>query len=163
MHIQWRCEGQPDRAGDSKYTMQFADRYVIEATNSTSAGKYINHGCPGAANARTQIMITTSEVFMGIVAKRPIAPEEEIVLDYCGACLMPPSLRNASLAQFGIQQYHCATCTKPRPKPSCPAKRPCPLGWVCRILRLLTLIHLRLSTLFWHDSKFRHELLSQRV
>ena len=104
--------------------MQFADRYVIEATNSASAGKFINHGCPGAANARTQIMITPTEIYMGIVAKRVIAPEEEIVLDYCGACHMPPSLHNASLAQFGIEHCHCDTCARTSSGPSEKVQRP---------------------------------------
>ena len=104
--------------------MQFADRYVIEATNSASAGKFINHGCPGAANARTQIMITPTEIYMGIVAKRVIVPEEEIVLDYCRACQMPPSLRNASLAQFGIEHCHCDTCTRTSSGPSEKVQRP---------------------------------------
>ena len=114
----------PDKAKKSRYVMQFADRYVIEATSSASAGKFINHGCPGAANARTQIMITPTDIYMGIVAKRVIAPEEEIVLDYCGACQMPPSLRNASLATFGIEHCHCDTCIKTSVGPSDKVHRP---------------------------------------
>ena len=102
----------PDKDKKSRFRMQFADRYVIEAQESSSVGKYINHGCPGSSNARTQIMISPTDIYMGIVAKRAIKPEEEIVLDYCGACLMPPSLRNASLLEFGITVCHCATCIK---------------------------------------------------
>jgi len=92
----------PDKDKKSKFRMQFADRYVIEAQESKSVGKYINHGCPGSSNARTQIIISPTDIYMGIVAKRAIKPEEEIVLDYCGACLMPLQLRNASLLEFGI-------------------------------------------------------------
>ena len=102
----------PDKQKQSRYRMHFADRYVIEADHSRTVGKYINHGCPGSANARTQIMISPKDIYMGIVAKRPIAQGEEIVLDYCGACLMPPSIRTASLVEFGIDECMCASCER---------------------------------------------------
>ena len=102
----------PDKQKQSRYRMHFADRYVIEADHSRTVGKYINHGCPGSANARTQIMISPKDIYMGVVAKRPILPGEEIVLDYCGACLMPPSIRTASLVEFGIDECKCASCER---------------------------------------------------
>ena len=102
----------PDKQKQSRYRMHFADRYVIEADHSRTVGKYINHGCPGSANARTQIMISPKDIYMGIVAKRPTARGEEIVLDYCGACLMPPSIRTASLVEFGIDECMCASCER---------------------------------------------------
>ena len=39
------------------YKMQFGDRYAIDASKSKSIGKFINHGCPGSSNARTQNLI----------------------------------------------------------------------------------------------------------
>ena len=102
----------PDKQKKSSYRMHFADRYVIEADQSRTVGKYIKHGCPGSANARTQIMISPKDIYMGVVAKRPILPDEEIVLDYCGACLMPPSIRTASLVEFGIDKCKCVSCER---------------------------------------------------
>ena len=91
--------------------MQYADRYVTEADQLATADKYINNGFPGSASSKTQIMISPSNVYMSVVAKRVIRPNEEIVLDSCVACLMPPSLRNASLLEFGIFKCHCVSCT----------------------------------------------------
>ena len=102
----------PDKQKKSSYRMHFADRYVIEADQSRTVGKYINHGCPGSANARTQIMISPKDIYMGVVAKRPILPGEEIVLDYYGARLMPSSIRTASLVEFGIDKCKCASCER---------------------------------------------------
>ena len=80
---------------DNKYLMQLAVRYLIDGSKSSSYGKFINHGCGALANARTQFMISTSQIFLGIVALEQINPHEQILLDYCGVV---PNVRNSHLS-----------------------------------------------------------------
>ena len=70
---------------DNRFLMQLAVRYLIDGSKSSSYGKFINHGCGALANARTQFMISTSQIFLGIVALKEINPHEQILLDYTNA------------------------------------------------------------------------------
>jgi len=80
---------------DNKFLMQLAVRYLIDGSKSSSYGKFINPGCGALANARTQFMISPSQIFLGIVALKRINPYEQILLDYCGVV---PNSRNSHLS-----------------------------------------------------------------
>ena len=90
---------------DNKYLMQLAVRYLIDGSKSTYYGKFINHGCGALANARTQFMISTAQIFLGIVALKRINPHEQILLDYCGVV---PNARNCHLSVLKVCK--CLSC-----------------------------------------------------
>ena len=90
---------------DYRFLMQLAVRYLIDGSKSSSYGKFINHGCCGLANARTQFMISTSQIFLGIVALKVINPHEQILLDYCGVV---PNSRNSHLGILKVCK--CLNC-----------------------------------------------------
>ena len=97
----------------NKYLMQLAMKYLIDGSKSLSYGRFINHGCHGRANARTQFMLSITEIFLGIVALKKIDPHEQILLDFSGVI---PHDRNSHLSVLKVCK--CINCCYQGKSPS---------------------------------------------
>lgn len=118
--IATRVAREKERRTGAKYMFEINERWTIDGSARSNLGRYVNHSC----DANCEAVLRKGR--MEFVATRPIAPGEEITLDYGDEYF------DLYIRDIGCRCAACATAAQPAMRSKSPTTSTKPIGGKAR-------------------------------